>query len=234
MNLKEPLIPELVPDTDETMHFNIKANAYLGDQDGHYIWVLDRIGNAAGVERKVCRSIAQLTGKWSSRVFGRNRMRVHGVGDNLDIFQLAHSSKVWNPSQKRWSYRILPPSSDDVDAAMFTINRDFLGCGPWGLNEQWRVYRGRERNRELLLYCVGSSGGWHYKFYTTEADYKADKMPVAELEQLEGSGQLSEQLCKWVPAAFKLTVRQLQDSGLLLSVGTILDMVHERSKPKVD
>jgi len=151
-----------------------------------------------------------------------------------EVFRLTHASNIWNPSQMRWSFRVTPPGSDNADA-LFTINRDLLGSGKLGLREWWRVYRGLARSGDVVYYCAGWRSSWDYRFFKSEADCKADHSPVAHLRQLEGTGQFKEgsAVMAWVPARFELSVEPGEDSAVLLSVASILDMVHDRSKPQM-
>mmetsp|Transcript_103235 Transcript_103235/g.205192 ORF Transcript_103235/g.205192 Transcript_103235/m.205192 type:complete len:316 (+) Transcript_103235:60-1007(+) len=179
---------------------------------------------------------------------GHGRLLFGSLSDNLgqlsmsmcnaqgsEVFKLVHATNVWNPSQVRWSFRVMPPGSDDSTDALFTINRDLLGSGKLGLREWWRVYRGLARNGDVAYYCAGWRSSWEYKFYKSEPDCKADRSPVAQLRQMEGTGQLSGEsvLMSWLPARFELIVEPGEDSAVLLSVASILDMVHDRSKPQM-
>jgi hypothetical protein len=165
-----------------------------------------------------------------SSAFGRKSLQVRSPAGS-EVFSIGSSTKVLNPSQLRWSFRVLPPASASNDDVFFTVNRDALGRGPLGLREQWRVYRGRARESDEVYYCVGSVQGWKYRFYRAEADFKAGCTPVAKLDQVDGTGSFRQEQQRWIPAQFVLNVGPGEDSALLLSVATILDTVHERSFP---
>jgi hypothetical protein len=91
-------------------------------------------------------------GTWKSRHFGHNRIRA--TIDGVEAFQLSDSKHKWNPAKMRYSYRVLAPKpalkSYDVK---FTINRDLFGRGFFGIKDEYRIYKGRERNGHMVYYC---------------------------------------------------------------------------------
>jgi len=174
--------------------------------------------------------VARLTGSLAAHSLGRRCVHVSGL-NGTEVFKLEDSAAAWNPAHVRWSFRILPPGCDDSADALFTVNRDVIGRGPLGLREQWRVFRGRARDDEVVYYLVCAAWGWDYHFYKSQADYDAEGEPVAQLTQAAGTGVRLGETGVWVPAEFDLSVGPGEDAGLLLAVATILDVAHERSQP---
>mmetsp|Transcript_49197 Transcript_49197/g.137256 ORF Transcript_49197/g.137256 Transcript_49197/m.137256 type:complete len:252 (-) Transcript_49197:5-760(-) len=159
----EALIPSLVPPPGVVYQLKNKEKTQFLETN-EYKWELDEVelgGREFGIDAK----IARLKGKWQSNSFGHKSVHVYD-NTGTEIFKIRLSSNVWNPLQRRWSFRILPPGSKDNDEALFTINKDQFGRGIpilWE-KEEWRIYRGRERDSDMIYYCVGSWLGWGFKF----------------------------------------------------------------------
>lgn len=93
------------------------------------------------------------------------------------------------------------------------------------MKEEWKVYRGRERDGNMVMYCVGSYLGWDFKMYRNKADYDQDRHPIAKIEQKRNLGAIVEH--NWLPDKFKIKVYEGGDAALALALSSIIDMVHD-------
>mmetsp|Transcript_74866 Transcript_74866/g.173541 ORF Transcript_74866/g.173541 Transcript_74866/m.173541 type:complete len:294 (-) Transcript_74866:74-955(-) len=219
-----PLCPRLISQAGRRSKYRIQETcACHGSVE--YSWEVDEEaeGNSGPFRR-----IGRLTGSWLSDPFRQKTVTVSGL-EGHELFKLTTAS--WNPSSLRWSFRIMPPDSEDNADAVFTVNRDVLGRGPLGMREQWRVFKGRARDNEAVYYVVASVWGWEYSFHKCVEDFNAGGEPVARLTQVANTGKLDDETRVWIPAEFDLNIGPSEDVGLLLSVATILDVAHERSQP---
>jgi len=223
----EALIPSLVPPPGVVYQLKNKEKTQFLETN-EYKWELDEV-ELGGREFEIDAKIAKLKGKWQSNSFGHKSVHVYD-NTGTEIFKIRLSSNVWNPLQRRWSFRMLPPGSKDNDDALFTINKDQFGRGIpilWE-KEEWRIYRGRERDNDMIYYCVGSWLGWDFKFYKSMEDYDHSARPVAKIKQKMNAGAIFDN--DWLPDKFKLKVQPGEDTALLLAVSSIIDMTHD-SKP---
>lgn len=122
------LVPALVPGPGEVFEFKNKEKARIVETN-EYKWMLDEVEQpSTGMKQEVDMRIATLKGKWQSNSFGHQS--VHAYDESgTEIFKIRRSTNVWNPAQRRWSFRILPPGSKDNAEALFTINKDQFGKG---------------------------------------------------------------------------------------------------------
>lgn len=214
----QALIPKLVPPPGFTYEFkNKEDNDKFKDQvknneKNEYKWELDEIRFPS--QRYECEldlKIAKLKGKLTSDSFGHKSVHVYDTMGR-EIFKIRHDKNVWNPLALRWSFRILPPGSKDSNDALFTFNKDVFGRGLIGLQEEWRIYRGRERDNDMVLYCVGDYKKHNFAFYRRAEDYDNSAQPVATIKQKKSK--------------IKLMVPAGEDTALMLAMSTILDMTH--------
>jgi len=214
----QALIPRLVPPPGFTYEFkNKEDNDKFKDQvkkneKNEYKWELDEIRVPS--QRYECEldlKIAKLKGKLTSDSFGHKSVHVYDT-IGREIFKIRHDKNVWNPLALRWSFRILPPGSKDSTDALFTFNKDVFGRGLIGLQEEWRIYRGRERDNDMVLYCVGDYKKHNFAFYRRVEDYDNRVQPVATIKQKKDK--------------IKLMVPSGEDTALMLVMSTILDMTH--------
>jgi hypothetical protein len=214
----QALIPKLVPLPGFTYELkNKEDNDKFKDQvknneKNEYKWELDEIRFPS--QRYECEldlKIAKLKGKLTSDSFGHKSVHVYDTMGR-EIFKIRHDKNVWNPLALRWSFRILPPGSKDSSDALFTFNKDVFGRGLIGLQEEWRIYRGRERDNDMVLYCVGDYKKHNFVFYRRAEDYDNSAQPVATIKQKKDK--------------IKLMVPAGEDTALMLAMSTILDMTH--------
>merc|ERR1719350_475958 len=165
------------------------------------------------------------------RVF-HNEEELAGQGLPEGIFTFQAAASVMNPTQVRWSFRVLPPGTKAADDAYYTINRDVIGRGTMKWQEIWRIYRGRKRDQQQVYYIVGSLTGWDYKVYRSETEADADGPPVAQITQARGTSSVAgDGVPGWVSGKYEVRVKSGGDGGLILTLATILDLAHERSRP---
>lgn len=225
------LVPDLVAPPGSWYQFRVKEKPRIVETN-EYEWELD-MANGLDLGWR----IAKLEGKWTSSQFGHQSVHVHNHAGR-EIFKIRNDKYVWNPFSRRWSYRILPPHSKDSADAWFTINKDAWGRGLLFLRDEWRIYRGRERDNDMVYYCVGSYFGWNWWFYRNKHAYDNGEEAIAEISQkwnagafLGGGGGMGEDfgagLGTWLPDKFKLRIKDGEDSALLMSVATIIDMVYD-------
>jgi len=122
----EALIPSLVPPPGAVYQMKNKEKTKFLETN-EYKWELDEVEHG-GREYEVDAKVAKLKGKWQSNSFGHKSVHVYD-NTGTEIFKIRLSSNVWNPLQRRWSFRILPPGSKSNDDALFTINKDQFGRG---------------------------------------------------------------------------------------------------------
>lgn len=227
-----PLIPALVPPPGFKYEFKNKEKTrgwqlfFQGVDTNEYKWELDEVKEKAGGRKfEVDRKFAKLKGKWQSNSFGHKSVHVYNNRDE-EIFKIRMSKHTWNPFKLRWSFRILPPGSKNKEDALFTVIRDYFGKGFLWMKEEWRVYRGRKRDDDMVYYGIGSYFGYDFKFYRSRETYKAgDKTVLAKMSQKINAGAIIAHNA--IPDKFKLEVDEGGDSALLLCVTTIIDMVHD-------
>mmetsp|Transcript_40482 Transcript_40482/g.114568 ORF Transcript_40482/g.114568 Transcript_40482/m.114568 type:complete len:429 (-) Transcript_40482:129-1415(-) len=230
----QPLIPELVPPPGQVYEFLNKEKPHAaqfifeGIDTNAYKWEFSEIERMSdGREFKVDQTFAKLKGKWTSNSFGHKSVHVYSK-DGSEMFKIRMSKHTMNPFTLRWSFRILPPGSKDSDDALFTINKDYWGKGLLWMKEEWRVFRGRERDGDEIYYGVGGYLGWDFKFYRNERDYtRGSKTVVAKIEQKVNAGALLN--VNFLPDKYKIKVYPGEDSALLLAVATIIDMMRDSS-----
>lgn len=145
-----------------------------------------------------------MRGTWQSSSFGH--MSFHAYDNSgKEIFKIRASTKVWNPLQWRWSFRVLPAGSKDNEDALFTINTD------WGTNI-WRIYRGHERGDDMVYYCYT---GTCYKSAQVATHLSGNEVASWHYPSQEEKG-----------IASRITVKTGEDTMLLLAVSTVMYMRH--------
>jgi len=206
----QALVPSMVPPPGAVYQVKNTEHWRNSPYTKEYVWKFEKVEHGGRVFEvdptwhpaygRPKSTIAHLKGKWQSSSFGHQSM--HAYDDSgKELFKIRASKNVW--FQRRLSFRILPPGSKDNDDALFTIKEDQLGGG-------WRIYRGRERDQDMIYYCVSYSlPGWDVRFYksTSESD-----PPVATI----GWGGT-----KW---KLGLNIQAGEDTALILAVSTILHM----------
>jgi len=224
----EALIPELVPPPGAVYEFWNKEKPTLDqlvfDQldKNAYNWELESM-KFAGIGKAVTQEkIAGLMGKRISNAMGHRNVHVYNL-NGTEMFHLRMTKSDFNPTKFKWSFRVLPPGSKSNKDTLFTINRDQWGKGSMWMTEEWRVYRGRKRDGELLYYGVGDNYNHDFAFYRNQTDADSGKGTVlAKIRQRRNLGYHT----RWGGFAnhFQLTVNPGEDSALLLVASTAIDI----------
>lgn len=215
----------------------------------HYMAKVIMSGSTmANGEESVSDFALKFEGRWTSKHFGHNSMHVIDPATGNELFKVRASRHTMNPAEwvGRFSYRILPPGSKDEKDSIFTINKDYIGRGLLGTKEEWRIYRGRQRDGELAYYCVGSYMSWDAKCYNSVRDYNTGRKgftvwgtpdvkdlpkltPVVKLHKKWGVGTFFGGLATLLPDAQYLSMQPNTDAALFLAFGAILDTAHDES-----
>lgn len=150
-------------------------------------------------------------------LFGKRRTEItNNLGQPLFVIEMA--KYTWNPTRLSWSFRIRNPLTEEI---LYTINKDWFGTGFLFLRDEWRVYRGRRRQRQQIYHVVGSYGGYGHRFYHSKNDWSVNLPPCAEASQSVGRSVLD------LPDVYSLKVHEGEDTALLLATMVIIDMVHD-------
>merc|ERR1712048_899511 len=96
--------------------------------------------------------------------------------------------------------------------------------------ETWRIYRGRQKDNQLLYYCLGSWIGWSFRCYPSHEAYENSGVSgtaytVAQVQQHLNWGAVLQHAS--AKDAFTLTVNEGEDPLLLLAWVAIVDMCHD-------
>jgi len=228
---QDMLVPALVAPPGSWYQFRVKEKTRIVETN-EYEWELEE-ANGLMLDWR----IAKLVGTWTSSTFGHQAVQVLNP-TGKEIFKIRNNKYAWNPFQRRSSWRILPPHSTDSADAWYTINKDKWGRGILWMKDEWRIYRGRERDNDMAYYCVGSYFGMSWWFYRNKRAYDAGEEAIAEISQkwnagafLGGGGNLGEEfgagLGTWLPDKFKLRIKDGEDSALLMAVATIIDIAND-------
>lgn len=210
-----PLIPALVPPANTTFEVqNREALDFL--ESNEYHWAFISIGQGFNWI-PVNQWFARLQGSFFGNIFGKRRTEItNNMGKPLFIIEM--NKYTWDPTRLRWSWRIRNPISDEI---LFTINKDIIGAGFLGLRDEWRVFRGRKRQRDQIYHIIGAYHQHGYRVYRTKEDWSVNRPPVAEASKHFGRSVLD------LPDVYSLQVHEGEDTALLLAATVVMDMAHE-------
>lgn len=210
-----PLVPDLVPPANTT--FEVQNRERLDFfESNEYRWAF--ISISQGFETiPVAQWWATLQGSFLGNLFGARRTEItNNLGQPLFVIEMA--KYTWNPTRLSWSFRIRNPLTEEI---LYTINKDWFGTGFLFLKDEWRIYRGRRRQRDQIYYVVGSYLGYGHRFYHSKNEYRVNLPPCAEASQEAGRSLLA------LPDVYSLKVHEGEDTALLLATMVIIDMVHD-------
>lgn len=210
-----PLVPALVPPPGVTYEVENRERLDLIESN-EYRWKFVSITHHGQIV-PVDQWFATLQGSFFGNWLGRRRTVIHN-NDGQPLFMLQSTKYVWNPTRWTYSFRIMDPNTEEI---LFTINKDWFGAGFLWLRDEWRVYRGRRRDRQRLYHVVGGYFGYGHKFYHRKRDWRRGVEPLAEASQSVGRDVVG------LPDVFSLKVKPGQDTALFLATAVIIDMVHE-------
>jgi len=239
---KESLLPGMVPPSGFEYQFKVRGVFTSAN------WSLAEVAptSAAGTLEASWKHplvLARVECNWKSWSYGHRSHHVYNNVDSKELFKIRESSRSWFKSKRRTSYRILPPGSKDDEEALFTINeeRNTLGIvhdlkNLLGGESIFRVYRGRERDDDLVLYAVGSfpnpliggmaAGAGGYTFYESERRSEV----LARIDQNPMYGTMDYGFAansQNPPDKFTLTVQPGVDAALVLASSVVMDIARE-------
>jgi len=187
--------------------------------------------------------VLRFQGNWAQTMFGHRTIRAFD-NQNQEIFQFKDTHHTMNPFSRRWSFRVMPPGGGSEEQILYTINKDVYGRGLFFSKAEWRIYKGRERDGQLLYYCVGSYWGWDNRCYHSREDYDQGRQsltvwgtagqklpPVAHLNQEANAGAMyGGAIGDMLPDKFFINVGPGEDAALLTVFGALVDVVNDASK----
>jgi len=210
-----PLIANMVPPAGTT--FEVQSRERLDFlESNEYRWAFVGI-EQNGVETPINQWFATLQGGFFGNLFGARRTEItnnHGA----PIFVIEMAKYIWNPTRLHWSFRIRHPVTEEI---LFTINKDWFGAGFLFMRDEWRIYRGRQREGNQIYHIVGGYFGYGHRFYHEKREWRRGVDPAAEASQSVGRSLIG------LPDVFSLKVHEGEDTALLLAATVIIDMVHE-------
>lgn len=209
-----PLLPAMVPPLNSS--FELQSIEQLDlIESNEYRWAF--VGIRSGFQAyPINQWFATLQGSFLGNIFGKRRTTIsNNMGQPLFLIELS------NWIGFRWSWRILNPVSEDI---LFTINKDVFGAGFLGIRDEWRIYRGRQRDGEQIYHVVGGYLEYEHEFFHSKEEYLNSVPPcgVARQNTLQ-----HDALQGLLPDSFGVTVQGGEDSALLLATTVIIDLVHE-------
>jgi hypothetical protein len=210
-----PLIPNMVPPPGTTFEVHSRERLDFFESN-EYRWAfisIEQNGNLIPIEQW----FATLAGGFFGNLFGARRTTIHN-NMGAPLFVIEMSKYIWNPTRLHWSFRIRHP---ETEAILYTINKDWFGAGFLFLRDEWRIYRGRQRDRDQIYHVVGGYFGYGHRFYHEKREWRRNMDPVAEATQSVGRSLIG------FPDVFSLKVHEGEDTALLLAATVIIDMVHE-------
>jgi len=160
---------------------------------------------------------ATLQGGFFGNLFGARRTEITN-NRGVPIFAIEMTKYIWNPTRLSWSFRIRHAITNEI---LYTINKDWFGAGFLFLRDEWRIYRGRRRDRQQIYHIIGGYFGYGHRFYHEKREWRRGMDPIAEASQSIGRSLVG------LPDVFSLKVHEGEDTALLLAATVIIDMVHE-------
>jgi len=210
-----PLIPSMVPPPGTTFEVHNRERLDFFESN-EYRWAFLSI-TQNGNQIPIDEWFASLSGSFFGNIFGARRTVVNN-NLGVPIFVIELSKYTWNPTRLHWSFRIRHP---ETEAILYTINKDWFGAGFLFIRDEWRIYRGRQRDRDQIYHIIGGYLGYGHRFYHDKSEWRRELEPVAEATQSIARDVLG------APSVFSLKVHEGEDTALLLATTVIIDMVHE-------
>jgi len=257
-NVKEPgesLIPSMVPPSGFEYQFKVKGiRGAVRKSEGLVPsvganWSLVEVAptSAAGTLEASWKhplDLIHVECNWRSWAYGHKSHHVYSNADGNELFKIRKTSLGWFKSERRTSYRILPPGSKDDEEALFTINEEIRSHLPivdvvktlLGADSIFRVYRGRERDNDVVLYAEGkfpnplvggmAAGAGGYTFYESELKSRV----LARIDQNPMYGTMEYGFAANTqnpPDKFTLKVQPGVDAALVLAASTVMDIARD-------
>jgi len=210
------LIPELVPPPNTTFEvINREMELGVGSDSNNYQWAFLTI-NQGGNVIPVNQWFAQISGQGFFGVVSGRRRTVVRDNNGRELF-IIEASRIGTST----SWRIRQPVTNQI---MFTINKDIFGAGfLWGRDE-WRIYRGRERDATQIYYIVADYSSHSHRFYHNEDEYQNSVTPCAQSRFYTQGGTYTQ---GFVADSIGVSVGPREDTALVLSTTIVIDMLNE-------
>lgn len=211
-----PLLPGLVPPPGTTFEVvNREMELGVGSASNEYRWAFLNI-DQGGQRIPVNEWFASISGEHFFGVYSGTRRTVvrNNLGFELFVIEAARRSTVT-------SWRIRHPISNQI---LFTINKDFFGAGFFGARDEWRIYRGRERDGDQMYYVVADYSSHTHSFYHNEAEYQNSAPPAAQSRQYTPGGTYTQ---GFVSDSIGVQVQAGEDTALVLATTICVDMLNE-------
>lgn len=211
-----PLIPTMVPPPGHT--FEVQSRERLDFlESNEYRWAFVSIQQGEAEAIPINQWFATLQGGFFGNLFGARRTEITN-NQGVPIFVIEMAKYIWNPTRLHWSFRIRHPITEEI---LFTINKDWFGAGFLFMRDEWRVFRGRQRQGDQIYHVIGGYFGYGHRFYHEKREWRRGIEPAAEASQSIGRSLIG------LPDVFSLKVHENEDTALLLATTVIIDMVHE-------
>eukprot|EP00928_Gymnodinium_smaydae_P007344 TRINITY_DN1264_c1_g5_i1.p1 TRINITY_DN1264_c1_g5~~TRINITY_DN1264_c1_g5_i1.p1 ORF type:complete len:271 (+),score=32.70 TRINITY_DN1264_c1_g5_i1:204-1016(+) len=227
----QALLPGLVPPAGSTYSFQIIENSsFVARNDFHF--VLSEVCQEDVCEQHAKGPFMKARGNSITNIFGKRAVNIHDSSGKR-IFKVRSTKRMTNPYRIRRSFRIFPPHTSDKHDVLFTINGDFLGQVFFKMKQEWRIYRGRAKDKDQIYFGVGG----YFRSWSTTNIYK---IPGDDFKEHPDKhvGTVAKKKKKDVEQAvgdvvgagdsvggnLTLEVKGSEDAGLLLVFAMILDM----------
>lgn len=211
------LVPALVPKAGETFEV---MNFDEGGKNYHWSFISAKTGNHqeyAG-SKYVGATFAKVHGGFSGKTFKPLVVQNANGEAIFNIQNCLTKTFRWIKSMVSSSeFCVTHPYSDQV---MFTLSKDKFGRGWMFKKDEWRIFRGKKKDKRQLYYCVKSHIGKDHVCYKNEKDFERGQKEVAHASRLYESG----------PDKYSLKVEAGEDTALLLAATVTIDMVNNRKK----
>jgi len=186
--------------------------------------------------------VLRFRGNWASTAFGYRTIKAYDMS-NQEVFYFRDTHHAFNPFKRRWSFRVFAPNGHGNEEVLYTINKDVYGRGLFFSKAEWKIYKGLERDRQMVYYCVGTYWGWEHKCYHSREDYDQGRRsltirgtegqklpPVATLTQEANAGAVyGGDIGNKFPDKFFINVQPGEDAALLNVFGALVDVVNDAS-----
>jgi len=206
-------MPGLVPPAG-TVFEVVNREMELGGGTNNYRWAFLNIEQGSQVT-PINEWFASVDGDFFSSFSGTRRTVVrNNLGQDLFIIEASRRTTTT-------SWRIKQPVTE---AILFTINKDIFGAGFLGIRDEWRIYRGRERDAEQIYYVVSDYSEHHHEFFHSSEEYQNSMQPAAESRQYTRGNTYTQ---GFVSDSIGAKVQAGEDTALILAATVVIDIRNE-------
>lgn len=211
-----PLLPGLVPPPGTTFEvINREMELGVGSVANNYRWAFMTI-NQGGQAIPVNQWFAEISGEGFFGVWSGTRRTVarNNLGQDLFVIEAARRSTST-------SWRIRHPMTNQI---LFTINKDFWGAGFLAMRDEWRIYRGRERDGDQIYYIVSDYSSHNHQFFHNEDEYQNSQPAAATSRNYSPGGTYTQ---GFISDSIGVSVGPGEDTALIMSTTIVIDMLNE-------